>query len=133
MSNKGKYKFTYSEMAKALVKANGIRTLAAKMLGCDYHTVTNYIKKSKLLKKVIWEIKNNVLDTCENKVLEAINRGDMDAVWRYLKYHGRKRGYTDKQEIDIKIDVTKLSDEEIDYAVKTGKLPNTNLTPVNRN
>ena len=141
MANKGNYKggnhvikkFTYTQVYLALKQTNGLRTHAAKLLGCDYHLIGHYIKQSKWLRDKLDEIRNNILDVGENHIIKAINDGNLDIIWKYMKLFGANRGYIEKQIIEMKIDVTKLSDEEIDYAIKTGKLPDTILTPVNSN
>ena len=124
-------KYSTKLIYDSLIKNNGLITYAARDVGCENHTISLRIKKSKVLQDLMKRIKEIILDTGENFIHEAIVNGDLETIKWYFKYHGRDRGYTEKQIIEMKIDVTKLSDEEIDYAVKTGKLPNTNFTPVN--
>lgn len=49
------------------------------------------------------EVSEIVLDMAESALLKAIQEGDTTAIIFYLKTKGKKRGYTEKSESEIKI------------------------------
>ena len=89
------------EMAEALIKARGLQTVAAEMLGCSWQTVRTYVQKYPECAEAI-NIANNALgDLAENKLASNIQTGDQRAIEFYLKMKHRDRGYTDKTQVEL--------------------------------
>jgi hypothetical protein len=111
-------KFTNDQIEAALRAAAGIVSGAAVKLGCTPRTIRNYLDRSEQLREVEAEIVDQNLDLAETKLLTAIRDGNLTAVIFYLKTKGKARGYTERSEVTGAdggpIDVTKLSDEELE-------------------
>jgi hypothetical protein len=89
------------EMAEALVKARGLQTVAAGMLGCDWSTVRRYVQQYPECAEAI-NLANNALgDLAETKLVDNITNGDQRAIEFYLKTKQRDRGYTDKTQVEL--------------------------------
>jgi hypothetical protein len=111
-------KFTPDQVEAALRMSAGIRSGAAVKLNCSPSTISNYIDRHPALREVEAEILDQNLDLAETKLLTAIRDGNLTAVIFYLKTKGKARGYTERAELTGAdggpIDVTKLSDEELE-------------------
>jgi Bacterial regulatory protein, Fis family len=111
-------KYTDDQIEAALRASAGILSAAAVKLGCTPRTVRNYLDRSEQLRDVEAEILDQNLDLAETKLLTAIRDGNLTAVIFYLKTKGKARGYTERAEVTGAdggpIDVTKLSDEELE-------------------
>jgi hypothetical protein len=89
------------EMAEALIKARGLQTVAAGMLGCDWSTVRRYVQQYPECAEAI-NLANNALgDLAETKLVDNITNGDQRAIEFYLKTKQRDRGYTDKTQVEL--------------------------------
>jgi len=97
MANKPK--FTIAQVEQAIRDSAGLLYLAAKRLRCSPSTVTNYVERSKRLQQAVEESIETRLDIAEGKLAEKISEGDTTALIFFLKTKGKKRGYTERQEL----------------------------------
>lgn len=88
------------EIAVALKKSHGFVTHAARELGMTHPSLSERIKKNPELQTIIEECDEEKLDLGEMKLLQAMNAGEAWAICFFLKCKGKKRGYTEKQEIE---------------------------------
>ncbi len=89
------------EMAEALVKARGLQTVAAEMLGCSWQTVRTYVQKYPECAEAL-EVANTALgDLAETKLVDNISTGDQRAIEFYLKSKHKQRGYADKTQVEL--------------------------------
>lgn len=86
---------------EALDKARGHITMAARIIGCAPNTIRNRLKASKAVAEAYEEICESTLDFVESKLLIAIDSGDFQAIKFYLEHKGAKRGYANRQELEI--------------------------------
>jgi hypothetical protein len=120
-------RFTVEQVETALRASAGIRSAAARMLGCAPSTIANYLDRHPALREVEAEILDQNLDLAETKLLTAIRDGNLTAVIFFLKTKGKLRGYTERAEVTGAdggpIDVTKLSDEELERIARGELVP----------
>ena len=121
----GKAMFTVEEMAKALTESRGFKTVAARRLGCDWHTVDNYCKKHPELDDVLQQAHESALDQAEVALHSLISPPrdaegnykwppNLGAICFFLKCQGKSRGYIERVEHDLRGDMTysiKLPDD----------------------
>jgi hypothetical protein len=110
--------YTANQVIEALKETKGMVYLAAEALGCAPQTVYNYAKRYKSVQVEIDNQRGVFLDKTEMKLDEAIEKGESWAIAFALKTLGKKRGYTEKQEIEqrttnIEIDLNTLTDDQI--------------------
>jgi len=58
-------------------------------------------------------IKEGLIDLAENQLLNKINKGDITAIIFFLKCKGKKRGYTEKQELQISKNIADINFDEL--------------------
>jgi AcrR family transcriptional regulator len=108
------------KLLKALEKSLGIVTPACKEVGVSRETFYRYYREDEQFKKVVDDINEITLDFAENQLLSKIKEGSERSILFYMKYRGRKRGYTDSLDItsdgksitEIRLIEIKKSDEK---------------------
>lgn len=89
-------------MLQALKATLGNVTLACQQAGIkDRHTHYNWLKKDPDYKEVVEAVSEEAIDFAENALFKAIKGGDTTATIFFLKTRGKKRGYSEKADIDM--------------------------------
>ena len=111
----GKRKYTAQQMIDALTAAKGMKTVAARRLGCAYNTVVSYINEYATVQDALDEAKQSMGDSIESTLLnQALGERTEDGKWKVepnisalifiAKTHPamRERGYGElhKHELD---------------------------------
>ena len=104
----GKEQYTAQQMIDALMATKGMKTLAARKLGCSYVTVQRYIEKYPTVRAAFEEAQEQSGDMVELKLLEQIQKGDTTAIIFALKTRYRSRGYNER--LDIGFDIAQLKE-----------------------
>lgn len=109
-------RYTDKQIQDALRQTKGMVFLASRQLGCSHHTIKARIAKSVKLQEIVEAESGSVMDTAELKLYQLILDGDLGAVKYMLSMRGKDRGYVERRQIEHsgKIDVSKLSDQELD-------------------
>ena len=125
----GKRKYTAQQMIDALTAAKGMKTVAARRLGCAYNTVVSYINEYSTVKDALDEAKQSMGDSIESTLLnQALGERNGDGTWKVepnisalifiAKTHPamRERGYGElhKHDVNAKVehDIVDGTDEE---------------------
>ena len=88
-------------LLKALQKSMGIVSKACEIAKLDRGTFYNYYNDDEQFKQDVDNMQEYVLDFAESKLLENIKDKKETSIIFYLKTKGRKRGYIEKQDVDI--------------------------------
>jgi len=88
-------------MLEALEKSLGIVSTAAKMVGIDRSTHYAWLKSDEEYKKSVNSIQDGVLDFAESHLYKLVKEGNPAATIFFLKTKGKKRGYIERQEIEV--------------------------------
>jgi hypothetical protein len=88
-------------MYNALVKSLGVVTIALTATGVSRSAFYQWLREDEEYKALIESIGDIALDFAENKLHKLIEKGDTASTIFYLKTKGKKRGYVEKQEIDL--------------------------------
>lgn len=106
---------TKQAMIKAIDKSFGIITLIADKLRVHRSTVYDNIKKFELSDLIEAE-RDRLVDFAESKLIENIRKGKETSIIFALKTIGKKRGYIEKQEIEVQNSIEQkvlnMTDEE---------------------
>ena len=94
-------KFTEKQLIEALQSCGGFRTATAKLLNVSRSAVSNRINKSPKLLQIVDDIEESRLDIAESALINALKDGDPWAIQFYLKRKGQRRGYIEKQELEV--------------------------------
>jgi len=100
-------------MLDALEQCLGVVTTACKQVDVPRSTFYKWVKTDEDFAAKVKEIENVSLDFAESKLFEQIQDNNTSATIFYLKTKGRKRGYWEKQQMDMTTD-----DEAIQINIK---------------
>ena len=89
-------------MLEALEKSLGIVTTAAKIAGISRGTHYDWMKEDEDYKKAVEAVGDVVLDFAESQLHKQIKDNNTSSTIFYLKTKGKKRGYIEAQEINLK-------------------------------
>lgn len=98
------------EILEALEKSLGIVTTACKQVGINRDTYYEWLKKDKDFKKKVRELENVALDFVESQLHKQIAKGNPLSTMFYLKCKGKKRGYIEQNNVEIKGNMTFRAD-----------------------
>jgi hypothetical protein len=88
-----------SDVLKAIKGSGAVMSTIAKRLDCAWYTARKYVNKWDATKQAYEDEEQMILDLAESKIYESINNGNtQDAKW-LLATKGKKRGFTERQEI----------------------------------
>lgn len=96
-----KARTTPKQIIDALKRHGGFVTAAAKSLGIGHSALSLRISKNPELQNAREEITESFLDLAENALIKKVQSGDLGAICFYLKCKGKKRGYVERQEIQM--------------------------------
>jgi len=94
-----RYRYKQHQVIEALQRSNGLVTQAAKILGCNYHTVQNYINNFKAIKAAHVACREKLGDLAEHNLVKAMINEDIGVSQWYLKHH--RQPYKNPTEIEI--------------------------------
>ena len=89
------------QLLQALTKSLGIVSTACASVGMSRTTYYKYYNEDKDFKTLVDDISDVAIDFAESQLFELIKGGNITAVIFYLKTKGKKRGYVEKQELDL--------------------------------
>jgi hypothetical protein len=94
-------KTTDKQIVEAIKGTGGIVSIVARRLGCDWHTADKYCKRNETTIQAIEDEKESLLDLAESTIGKSIQDGDVQTSKWLLMTIGKKRGYSEKQEMEI--------------------------------
>jgi predicted DNA-binding transcriptional regulator AlpA len=83
----------------------GIVSSACEALGISRTTYYKYYKADEQFKEQVDSIGDEAIDFVESRLFELIRKGNVAATIFFLKTKGKKRGYVEKQELDVEVEV----------------------------
>jgi hypothetical protein len=86
---------------QALENSLGVVTVACKQTEIPRSTYYKWLKEDKEFAKAVKEIENIALDFAESQLHTQIKDGSTSATIFYLKTKGKKRGYIERNELDL--------------------------------
>ena len=104
-------------MLEALEKTLGVVTSACKLVNITRETHYRWLKEDEAYKLAVKSIDDVAIDFAESQLHKQIGKGRTQATIFYLKTKGKKRGYVEKQELDVSgefkpITITLMRDDE---------------------
>ena len=104
--------YSTETLLEAIKGSGAVVSTIAKRLGCDWNTAKKYINKHKKTQQAFANEEETILDMCESAIYKSVQEGNtQDAKW-VLATKGKKRGFTERQEItgadggDIQLNVS---------------------------
>jgi hypothetical protein len=91
-------------MIEALENSLGVVTVAAEAVGIARSTHYLWMKEDADYKAAVEDLGDVVLDFAEAKLHKLVDKGDVAATLFMLKTKGKKRGYIERTEQDLKVE-----------------------------
>jgi hypothetical protein len=88
-------------MLDALEKSLGVVTSACKSVGVGRTTHYLWMQEDKEYKAAVEELSDVAIDFAESQLHKQIKEGNSTATIFFLKTKGKKRGYVERQEVDV--------------------------------
>ncbi len=88
-------------MLDALEKSLGVVTSACKTVGIGRTTHYLWLQEDKEYKAAVEELSDVAIDFAESQLHKQIKEGNSTATIFFLKTKGKKRGYVERQEVDV--------------------------------
>ena len=88
-------------MLAALEKSLGVVTSACKTVGVGRTTHYLWLQEDKEYKAAVDELSDVAIDFAESQLHKQIKEGNSTATIFFLKTKGKKRGYVERQEVDV--------------------------------
>ena len=112
MSHPGAKDYSTETLIEAIKGSGAVVSTIAKRLGCDWNTARKYINNNEEAQQAFTNEEETILDMCESAIYKSVQEGNtQDAKW-ILATKGKKRGFTERQEItgadggDIQLNVS---------------------------
>lgn len=105
------------DIIKALKKFKGNLSMAAEYLGCERNTIYARMQKNPNIQKAREEAEERRLDLYEAAIDKAaLVNGDVSAIKYVLSTRGKKRGYSEKQEVELTGTGISIQLKKVDFA-----------------
>lgn len=92
---------TKKAMLEALEKSLGIVTSACKSVDISRETHYRWLREDADYKAAVESLSDVALDFAESQLHKQIKDGNSTATIFFLKTKGKKRGYVERQELDV--------------------------------
>jgi hypothetical protein len=92
---------TKKAMLEALEKSLGIVTSACKSVDISRETHYRWLREDAEYKAAVDSLSDVALDFAESQLHKQIKEGNSTATIFFLKTKGKKRGYVERQELDV--------------------------------
>ena len=115
-----KTEHTKKAMLDALEKTLGIVTTACKKVGIGRTTYYDWYNTDPKFKAKVDDLKNVALDFAESQLHKQIQDNSTSATIFYLKTQGKKRGYVERQELDLSSGNEQINKIEIEIVEPKG-------------
>jgi hypothetical protein len=94
-----------SAMILALTKTLGVVTPACKKVGISRETHYEWFNSDSEYQKAVLDIKNISIDFVESVMFQQIRNGDTGLVKYFLNTQGKSRGYVEKADVEVNVNV----------------------------
>ena len=88
-------------IVEAMEQSLGVVTTACRKVGIGRTTYYEYYNTDLKFKEEIDDLQNVALDFAESQLHKQIKEGNSTATIFFLKTKGKKRGYVERQEVDV--------------------------------
>lgn len=106
-------KLSKKSVKTAITNSFGNQSLIANRCGVGRSTISMFLKKHDDIRKLLTQERERQIDVAELGLTTKITEGNLAAIQFLLKTKGKRRGYTEKTEIESQ-NVTINIDQEID-------------------
>jgi hypothetical protein len=104
------YHALVEEVIEAIEDAGANKMLIAERLGKKYkrRDITRFIQDNVEIREVFQDKEDEIMDLAQQKIIEAMKMGDMNAVETVIKYKGGDQGWSRSQKINLDKEAARL-------------------------
>jgi hypothetical protein len=104
------YHALVEEVIEAIEGAGANKMLIAEYLGGRYkrRDITRFINDNVEIREVFQDKEDEIMDVAQQKIIEAMKMGDMNAVETVIKYKGGDQGWSRSQKINLDKEAARL-------------------------
>jgi len=95
----GRQQYSQKQIIDALTQARGLKSPAARALGCSRHTISRYIERYPAVRQAYEDALEESLDVAQSKLMILVDREEWRAIRYILSTLGKHRGFTERHEI----------------------------------
>lgn len=99
--SRGRAKYDPEMVARLLLAADGNLSEVARKLECSRTTIYRYVEEFDICKEAREDSREEFVDLAESELRKRVRAGDTSAIRFVLRCWGGKRGWREKQEVDI--------------------------------
>ena len=99
-------KITAGNLIQQINDMRGNITAVARRFGVSRTTIYKHINKYPTVKIALDEAREEMIDNAESVLYQQVLGGNMTAVIFFLKTQGKRRGYSERQELELLGDKT---------------------------
>lgn len=93
--------YTAQQFIDAMPGTGGVISAIARKVGCTWHTADKWIKTRPTV-NIAWQAeRESILDMGEMALFKSVKDGEQWAVKYLLSTLGKKRGYTERAEVEV--------------------------------
>lgn len=101
-----KPQFSVKDVADALIANAGIKTAAAKRVGCSVDTIDRYIERYPTVREAYEQARVGIVDMAESILIGKLNAREWDAAKFVLTTIGKDRGWGQSVDVSQTGDIT---------------------------
>lgn len=98
---KPKQRYTKKQIIEALNAANGLKSAAARRLGCSRQGLDKYFRRYPELVQELEQIRESYIDLAESSLLEQIKKENTQATIFLLRCLGKGRGWVEDPKVQL--------------------------------
>ena len=110
-------RYTTQEVIEAIQAAKGLKSVAARRLGCSWWTVHRMCQRHPTVQRAYEETREQLVDLAEAKLMVKLNIGEDSSIIKWvLATLGKDRGWVERKELtgadgqSLQVNVTYDSD-----------------------
>jgi hypothetical protein len=100
------HKIPHAKIVAAIRKSKGCIADAAKLAGCSPAWLRRLVNKHAVIKEVLDEEREQLIDLSEMTIREKVESGDVDTAKFVLRTLGRNRGWGENLRFDASVNAT---------------------------
>jgi hypothetical protein len=93
-------KVSHEQLLKIIKQTGGIVRNICEATKISRQAFYQRLHKSEELQQALSDAREEIIDFCEQKLVELVKAGEKNAIFFLLKTLGKNRGYIEKQEIE---------------------------------
>lgn len=101
--------YSIEQMIAALQACKGIKSQAARRLGCTTATINNYVRRYPEIAQACIDAREELVDHAEIALMKMVRDGEWNAVRFVLTTMGKQRGWQERTDVNARVSMGNAS------------------------